>query len=76
MPLGSSHADAGALRRFLDRRVLSAPVVAPKGDEGTHPEELAKRAAAFNVSTVHKVIVRRVLATILLLDAAKQAARA
>jgi abnormal spindle-like microcephaly-associated protein len=73
VPLSAAgHADAGSLRRFLDKRFLVAPVVAPKGEEGVHPEEQAKRNAIFAVGTVHKAIVRRVLAVIVLLDAAKQ----
>ena len=71
-PVGSSYADAGALRRFLDRRVLVAPVVVPTGEEGAHPGETAKRHAAFASAAQHKVIVRRVLALIVLLDAAKR----
>ena len=72
VPLGSSHADASALRRFLDQRVLRANVSAPKGEEGAHFEETAKRAAAYELAGQHKIILRRVLALIVLLDAAKQ----
>lgn len=53
--LSGGHADAGSLRRFLDRKFLSAPVTVPKGEEGVHPEELAKRAAIFHTDYVHKV---------------------
>ena len=70
--MGTSLADVTALRRFLDKRVLVAPGSAPPAIEGQHHEAAVKRAAAHTRNAQHKCIVRRVLALILLLDAAKR----
>ena len=65
--------DAHSLRRFLDKRVLTAPAVPMPTVVGEHHEEATKRAEAFKRGTQHKAIVRRVLALIVLLDRAKLA---
>ena len=64
---------AASLVDQLDKRVLVKPVVAPPSAEGMHPEEAAKKAAAYTRNEQHKAIVRRVLALVILLDAAKRA---
>ena len=69
-------ADTAALRRFVDKRVLTAgkaPAPAWVAKEGTHFEEAAKKAAAHALGHQHRAIVRRVLALIWLLDHAKRA---
>lgn len=43
-----SAADAAAVRRFLDKKVLAATrIMAPPPPEGMHPEEAAKTAHAY-----------------------------
>ncbi|KOO36129.1 abnormal spindle-like microcephaly-associated protein-like protein [Chrysochromulina tobinii] len=69
-------ADTAALRRFVDKRVLTAGKAAAPAwvaKEGTHFEEAAKKAAAHALGHQHRAIVRRVLALIWLLDHAKRA---
>ena len=51
VPPGASPNDSSTLRRFLDRRVLAAPVAAHTSAEGVHPLEAAKHAALFQVGT-------------------------
>ena len=74
-PRGAALDDAGLLRRFIDKRMLAAPQgVAPPAIEGQHPEEATKRAHTFARDSAHRLIVKRVLSVMLLLDAAKEQA--
>ena len=72
---GHTPDDVVALRRFADRRVLSAQCGAVcEVTAGCHPEEKLRKVKAAEVHGVHKLIVRRVLSIVVLLDAAKQEA--
>ena len=72
---GHTPDDAVALRRFADRRVLSAQGGAVcEVTAGCHPEEKLRKMKAAEVHGAHKLIVRRVLSIVVLLDAAKREA--
>ena len=65
--------DAQQLRRFLDRRVLAAPAYVAPPAAGRHYELAAREAAVDAKDAAHKLLLRRVLSAIVLLDAAKRA---
>ena len=58
--------EALVLRRFADHRVLQAPAVQLSPPNGRHAEETARRAHARALDAAHKLILKRVLCTMLL----------
>ena len=72
-PSHGGESDALVLRRFADHRVLQGPAVQTSPPSGRHADEIARRAHARALDAAHKLILKRVLCCILLLDAAKEA---
>ena len=71
-PPHGGEADALVLRRFADHRVLQAPALQLSPPNGRHADEIARRAHARALDAAHKLILTRVLSTILVLDQAKE----
>ena len=71
-PPHGGESEALVLRRFADHRVLQAPAVQLSPPNGRHAEVTARRAHARALDAAHKLILKRVLCTMLLLDAAKE----